>query len=1523
MRNLKRALSLAMASVMLLGMMVVGAGAKGYDDVKETDNVEAIEVLQAIEVMVGDERGFGPDRPVNRAEMAVVMGLLLNLDYNYYSATCPFNDVYDWARGWVGACAANGIVSGRGDGVYDPGATVTAVEGASMLMRALGYFKYPSDYADGFEVSTVRQGTTIGIFKGVGSSATEPMTRNQVAQMVLNALKSGMVQPDGNTLNYFDNNGNIIATGGKINYVYVTSNDSYAQAISDLTATSMGSYNNAPIVELGEQLYNGELKLYGESDRDRYGTTDVFGRPARIWEYKGKEIGTYVKKELLKESYTTKVTGQTLYDLLGKNTIDNYRDVITIDGEDSVDSKTILNNAGYWFDYTDLYRTNKDGVGGTGKGVLTEVFVDTNYKDKDDYTYYISIINTYLAKAAEDYDTKNKDVDLTVYNIDNKAASNAPTYVKDGDADETITVSMDDLDVENVKKDDLYLVRVAEGRVQEMVSPEIIDKASLNAFSQGDWINTNSTQYDYASTARYDVKVLDRYDNKNMKDLTYNVILDKYGYLIGIERNEDPDQYVFLTGIESGYSNLGNRNVDATVIHMDGTMQTVTVDTKKSDFDDGFTEPSQANTWCTYSVSNGVYTLERVAVAGATPVIDTDNGIEAAQHAYNVTGNEKVDIDTKHVTLYGNDSGSLRVYGNDKTVYINTELDQILVDQPNARPRRIIDDVTSVTTGIKNTKISVENVIDTDVKGNATDLPANDAGRYVAPVNEIYALYDDESYIIAAVTIGVDEGISSNWAYVTSNKVKSEAWNGDSADSRAAGDGKWTWSREAVVNGKITLLTEVGDTLQHLGTGRTDGNMQQGEWYEIKYDADGNVRRTEHLRAKLEAENAGFTDNIGNIQTAIADKNKDTVLLSDEVNIKGLTFNEQGTLYVQDDTTKGFAVSPDVITVLALADKKGKEFDSVTDTYTGYRGLKDAMRNLNSDLSKDTSKTLELSAIIVNGSATVIVINDKKEAPNQKPNGGFEPTPTGLTVTYGRTAYNSATFYLNGKVVSTSDLSYANGNYSFPVKEGDNVEIYGTTLFPNVGKAGTYTAADGTVYTATADKSSVTFKVGKTAIAVPAPADIKVAADAASAEFVKSVKVQLNDTDKTELTSSYSLNSSGDLVIEFKATEGMTITTGSAPTAKSVTSATADYSALTVGDVTAKTGTTDTYTATIAANQLSAALKADKVDIVLTVAADGYDINWVLPAGYLVVPGTGTTAAVSGTNSADLKLSFNGGMIGKIKTADIKIEFTGGATATYTKAGQNFNNTIALTDINNTASSGAKITATAPVTATVTITPKTVTYEDSTAASSKYVLDSTVIDGTPSVGTVTNLPLLKVSAKSGDTITNGAKAKLTFTITGVEGGPLTVTTEDAVVATKNAYTIAATDFKDDTLPSFKADGTGPVSIAITKVEVTSIKVSYTAAANNVGITAVAANGADVTDDSGTDIDVTGKTTITLVVTIGKNGTGTWTDGTFGVKVNNKVVDGSLTPLTADGSTITIEVPVDDLTTYAIDVASVS
>ena len=128
MRNLKRALSLTLASVMLLGMMVVGAGAASYPDVDESNNIEAIEVLQAVKVMEGDSAGnFDPDRPVSRAEMAVIMALLLDLDYDYYRGTKTFDDVPNWCAPYVAACYANGIVSGYNATTYGSADTLNAV----------------------------------------------------------------------------------------------------------------------------------------------------------------------------------------------------------------------------------------------------------------------------------------------------------------------------------------------------------------------------------------------------------------------------------------------------------------------------------------------------------------------------------------------------------------------------------------------------------------------------------------------------------------------------------------------------------------------------------------------------------------------------------------------------------------------------------------------------------------------------------------------------------------------------------------------------------------------------------------------------------------------------------------------------------------------------------------------------------------------------------------------------------------------------------------------------------------------------------------------------------------------------------------------------------------------------------------------------------------------------------------------------------------------------------------------------
>ena len=945
MRNLKRALSLGLTAAMISGLMVMGTSAASYADVTSENNVEAIEVLESVGIMIGDESGnFNPDQNVTRNEMAVVMSNLMEYNVASYKNTSPFTDVPAWAEPYVAACYTNGITSGYSDTVYGGSDNVTTAQAALMLMKALGYFQYASDFGSDWQLATTRQGNAIDLFVGVDSGVTQPMTRNDVAQLVLNTLKSGTVEAS------TDGSWSIgdVTINNNVTYSFITSNQTYATAIDDARSTSNNSDAQRSIVELGEQLYMGDLKLNDN-------TTDVFGRPSRYWEYEGNEIGTYTKTELLRQEYTAEVTGRDLYDLLGKSIIDDYSFDIYVDGETE---KSVLGDA--YFTEDDLTRANDDAVGDTGNGVLTQV-----YQDIDNHEITIAVINTYLAKAQEDYDEKNEEVDLTIYELDNKGSSRTPVFVKMDDSKEDYTVESDEFDIADVAENDLFLVTVADGAVQSMVAPEILSDTTIANFRLEKYVTADGTQYDYADTVMYDEEVLDAYDDANMKDITYNVILDPYGYMIGIEQNEDPDQYVFLTGIDGNSSNLSVKTADANVIFLDGRMATIKVKMDKSDLDTitAGKNWSQINAWCTYTEDkDGNYTLNEVAVSGAASAIDKDTDV--AQYAQDVAthrdaGETTKTISKKYVSLNSYDSGY--VYGNDDSVYINVELKNVVVhDDSNGGPsRQIIDDVESITTGVKNANLVMENL-------------ANENG-YRAPAAEIYTLYNDDGYVIAAVTIGENDGASSSYAYITSSQPNREAYDANTEE--------YTWTREAVVNGEIVELTEVGDTLEYLSR----ANMKQGEWYEVKYDADGNVRKVEDINFATSDNTANaskFISEVLDVQSSV--NANDTVLLADlgdhSVNaydITALTF-KNGTLYTDTNATLGFSVSPDVKVVLALANKDGtSEFDEVSDGYTGYNGLEKALRDLNANSAGFTAGTVEVSAVLESGVATSIVINDK------------------------------------------------------------------------------------------------------------------------------------------------------------------------------------------------------------------------------------------------------------------------------------------------------------------------------------------------------------------------------------------------------------------------------------------------------------------------------------------------------------------------------------------------------------------
>ena len=424
MRNLKRALSLGLTATMISGLMVMGSSAASYADVTSKQNEEAIEVLKTVGIMVGDENGkFNPDAKVTRNEMAVVMCNLLDYTVASYKGTSPFTDVPEWAEPYVAACYTNGITSGYDAKTYGGNDSVTTAQAALMVMKALGYFQYQSDFGADWQLSTVAQGNKIDLFDDVDSGVKEAMTRNDVAQLVLNALECGTVEPETNgSISVGD-----ITIVNDVRYNYVTSGQDYARTIKKTLNTSNdGVYSEGSIVELGEKLYQGDLTKASEEDD--------FGRPATKWEYQAKEIGTFADEA--DYTFTAKVTSKALYNEVDKTAVDNYKWSVNVNG-DPVD-----------YDGDDLNKNKTDddkcflekGIAAeegdrTGNGVLTQVFLDTQ---DDEIT--VAIINTYLAKAAEDYDEKNEEVALVIYELGNEGSTRTPAYVKTDDTKVDYTV---------------------------------------------------------------------------------------------------------------------------------------------------------------------------------------------------------------------------------------------------------------------------------------------------------------------------------------------------------------------------------------------------------------------------------------------------------------------------------------------------------------------------------------------------------------------------------------------------------------------------------------------------------------------------------------------------------------------------------------------------------------------------------------------------------------------------------------------------------------------------------------------------------------------------------------------------------------------------------------------------------------------------------------------------------------------------------------------------------------------------
>lgn len=667
MRNLKRALSLGMASVMLMGMMVVGASAKGIEDFSDSKAIkeagseisEAVAITGAIKIFEGYEDGsFGGDRVVTRAEMAVIIAKMLygaDVTVNQFTNTKVFTDVPEWAEGYINLCASLGIVVGVGDKKFNPNATVTTAEAATMLGKALGYFQNESDFGDNWMLAATSKATSLGLYGNLKLTATAGLTRNHVAVMVFNTLTEAVPVEYNQALGiyYNTNNTNNNNSAGWFSIVF-----NYLETLG---------YKNFDLVYktvTRADDFGRPGKTWGTGSYRSSGTTNKDGSliNSNVTMTANNEIITVVAEADYK--YTGTVKENVIYNDMGKDTIDNVNwGSLYVDGKDEGTAKPSSNDKDTTYN-------------GSAKGSVTEFFLvdGGNKMEAVQYFYYMAEINRVRTDSKGTYVTISNNSTYSKLDV-------ADYYTSDFAKGDVVMVTV------GYNNDDDYYIASMEKL--NTVEGKVTAVKTTTSTTEDSYIHIDGTKYDLSKMFNQNFEnaiTKADFSKIDLKGISYKAYVDPNGYVLGlVELEATAAKYLY---VERMNASLGDFR--AKVVFADGTKTTIDVHEDSrfwngTKFEDLKVTTAEANGYdgmvFEYTVnSKGVYTLTYAGEQSASGL-----KIERKQAYITLTGatyRVSVDADTLFI-----DISNGKVYTGYEAVpsYENVTLAYNSIDEDGAK----------------------------------------------------------------------------------------------------------------------------------------------------------------------------------------------------------------------------------------------------------------------------------------------------------------------------------------------------------------------------------------------------------------------------------------------------------------------------------------------------------------------------------------------------------------------------------------------------------------------------------------------------------------------------------------------------------------------------------------------------------------------------------------------------------------------------------------------------------------------